>query len=204
MTAAAAALAVAAAGCGSSGGGVASAGGAGGSGPSTTSSPASSSPPPTAPPVTNPLSVKTFLHHPCNLLTKARAKALGATEPGEPDNVGDPHSSGPICHWDNTDALESFSAAIIPDDTNGLDNIYRGNQDPDHFAYFVPTTVKGYPGVFDDIIDSRDDGGCGLAFAVNDHLVLDSEYTGNRETNDPCGKVKKVAAGVIETIKGES
>jgi hypothetical protein len=36
---------------------------------------------------------------------------------------------------------------------------------------------------------------------VNDHLVLDASYTGNKATKDPCVKVKTVAANVITTIK---
>jgi hypothetical protein len=203
MAAVAAGLAVATGGCGSSGG-LAPAGNSGGSTTAATSSPALSSSAPTAPPVTNPLSVQKFLKHPCDLLTKSQAKALGATKPGKPDNVGDPQSSGPICNWDNTDAVTGFSVGIIPDDSNGLDDIYRANQDPEYNAYFNPTMIKGYPGVFESATDARDDGICAIAFAVNDHLVLDSEYTGNKHTADPCGKVKTVAAAVIITIKESS
>jgi hypothetical protein len=203
MAAVGAALAVATGGCGSSGG-LAPAGNSGGSTTAATSSPALSLSAPTAPPVTNPLSVQKFLKHPCDLLTKSQAKALGVTKPGKPDNVGDPQSSGPICYWHNTDTLTGFAVSIIPDDTNGLSDIYRGNQDPDYNAYFVPTAINGYPGVFESETDDRDDGACSIAFGVNDHLVLDAHYSGNKESKEPCGKVKKVAAAVITTIRESS
>jgi hypothetical protein len=196
-----AALLVIAAGCGSVGG-LANTGSAGDSHPNTASSPAPS--PPKAPPVTRPLSVTKFLTHPCDLLTKAQAKELGATKAGKPEGVKDPDSAGPICHWHNSEAVTGFSAAIIPGDKHGLDDIYRANQDPNYFAYFVPTTIHRYPGVFESATDYRDEGTCAIAFAVNDHLVLDAEYTGSRETTDPCAKVRKVASAVVTTIKENS
>jgi hypothetical protein len=134
-------LAAMTAGCGSSGR-LANPGDSGGSGSSATSSPPSPSAAPMAPPVANPLSVQKFLDHPCDLLTTSRAEALGATKLGEPSNARDPHGAGSTCNWHDSDAVATFSAGIVPGDRNGLDDIYRANQDPDYDAYFVPTTIK--------------------------------------------------------------
>jgi hypothetical protein len=199
MAAVRAAVAVASAGCGSAGG-QADAGGPAGAGPTTTPAPSS----PTAPPVTNPLSVGHFIDHPCGLLTTEQAKAIGATEPGESDHAGDTSGIGPGCNWHNEATVASFGVGIITGDENGLDDIYRANQDPDYFAYFEPTTVKGYPGVFTAEKGARAHGACGLVFDVTGHSLLDAEYYGSRETKQPCAKAKQIAAAVIETIKGGS
>jgi hypothetical protein len=203
MAAVGAAVAVATAACGSSSGGQTNAGGPSGGG-RTTSSRAPSSPAPKAPPVTDPLSVDHFVAHPCDLLTKSQAKTLGATEPGDAENVGGQKGVDPICHWHDSDTLAGFAAAIVTGDENGLDDIYRANQDPDYFAYFNPTTVKGYPGVFESAVDDRTNGKCAVAFAVNERRVLDAQYTGGKETKQPCHKAKQIAADVITTIKKSS
>jgi hypothetical protein len=198
-----AALAVGAAGCGSSGGGQANAGGVGGSAP-TTSAPMTSSSAPKAPPVTEPLSVEHFVEHPCDVLTSEQAEALGATGPGDPSNAGKRQSTGPACDWSNTQALTGFGASLLPKDKDGLTDIYRLNQKPGYFGYFKPTTIKGYPGVFDGPKGDRATGTCRLDFAVNDHIVLSALYQGSKETKQPCAKAKRIAADMITTIKESS
>jgi hypothetical protein len=198
-----AALAVATAGCGSAGR-LATAGNSEASTPTATSSSQASSPAAKAPPVTNPLSVQKFLKHPCDLLTKSRAKALGATKPGSPENVGDLKDAGPICHWHNRKTLAAFSISILTEHNRGLGEIYQANEDPGYYAFFNPTTIIGYPGVFVGMNDSRGQGTCALDFAVNNRVVLFAGHIDASDTRHPCGKVKKVAAAVITTIKESS
>jgi hypothetical protein len=151
--------------------------------------------------VTNPLSVTKFLTHPCDLLTKAQARKLGATKAGKPDKVSGHNGVDPICNWHNTEALVIFSTSIITGDQHGLNDIYRANREPGYFDFFNPTTVKGYPGVFVGANDNRMHGTCALDFAVNGHAVLRAGYIGNGDTKDPCAKVKEVASAVVTTIK---
>jgi hypothetical protein len=56
---------------------------------------------------------------------------------------------------------------VLTADKNGLSDLYRkAKRDPDYFGYFHPTTVSGYPAIFNGRKGQRSQGSCGIAFGV--------------------------------------
>ncbi|MDQ0378998.1 DUF3558 family protein [Amycolatopsis thermophila] len=154
-----------------------------------------------APAVPAPLDPGNLVDHPCASLTAEQSDQLGIGGQGTEQNVG----IGTIktCDWKFGANLEwkIQVAYAIPDTKNGIQNVYdqdaAGTFDG---GYFEPTSVDGYPGVFNGMADTRPQGRCDLSVGINDEMLLTVAVTGQAD-KDNCKATTNVAQRIISTIK---
>jgi hypothetical protein len=133
-----------------------------------------------------------FIANSCSTLTPAQLTALGLViKPAISDSTGcrwsDGLGNGPGIQW-------------VTSNTNGLADLYVKK---DTFAYWIPTTIAGYPAVYGDALaDQRADGSCVLNVGVNDHLYFFIGYSDQDRKAQACDLATQTAAYVIATIKG--
>ncbi|MGH3864323.1 DUF3558 domain-containing protein [Actinokineospora sp.] len=155
-----------------------------------------------APKVTKPLDASAFLTQPCALLTAEQLAALNVTKPGKPATSGGiAETVGPYCGWSDNreDPHRGYSAGIIIGNKNGLSDMYRSKK---QFAYFEPTTVDGYPGIFYDAADQRDRGSCNMAVAISDTVLIRvSERASDSVGRASCDGATKLAESVLANLK---
>jgi hypothetical protein len=143
--------------------------------------------------VAHPLDASKMLQDPCSALTAGDLTAFGFD-----DMRGKPHgtSNGKGCAWSSGD---SASVDWETSNTGGLSDLY---QQKSTAAYWIPTTVSGYPAVFADTIsDGRPQGDCLINVGINDHLYFFAGYIGGQGDNT-CPKAQQVAADVIKNLGG--
>lgn len=155
-----------------------------------------------APRVDDPLDASRFLTDPCAVLTRAQLTGFGVSKPGEPDtDSAIAVHSGPGCVWVAESEVNSvIGASFLSGNKNGLSDTYRGRDRFD--GYFEPTTVDGYPAVFNDIGDGRPQGDCNITVGISDTLTFRAAEHGGRDAQGACDRATQVAAAVIQTIKG--
>lgn len=177
----------------------ASAGDSGGLDTNAPTTGAESSVPGEAPRVTNPLDATSLVSQPCDALSSQDREQLGFTEGSmRPMNVTDSMA----CSWNLTDEnLNQVHLSVVTENPDGLDTVYR-NQSQN--AYFEPTSIAGYPGVYTGIVDSRDTGSCDLWIGVNDQVtlfVMASLEHGDAST-ESCTTASEVGEAVIANLGG--
>lgn len=159
-----------------------------------------------APTVSQPLDATRFLGNPCAALDKSQLSSFGITGAGRPDTTsGVAEASGPGCTWSNEQDYSAIAVGFITGNKHGLDDLYQAKvmQPPGYFGYFEPTTVDGYPAVFNDGTDGRSTGRCALAVGVNETMTLFTQQQGG-DGPKSCSVAKQVAAAVITTLKGDA
>lgn len=151
-----------------------------------------------APRVTTPLDGSAFAAAPCTSLTGAQLSDFGVNPPG--DLRGEDGVFPPGCGWHGDGA--SISVGWLTDNENGLSDTYRRRELD---AYFIETTVDGYPAVFTDGTDGRPSGRCGIVVGVSDTLTFYAvENGGQLEGDAACSRAKQVAAATLATVKAAS
>jgi hypothetical protein len=160
-------------------------------GTSTTESSGSAPTESEAPKVANPLDASAFLAAPCNTLTSAQLSDLAVKPPGRPQS-----EPGPGCGWFGD--TQSVGIGWLLDNKGGLSDTYRGRELE---AYFEPTVVEEYPGVFVDSIDSRGTGHCGIVVGVSDTLTFYATVDSRLDAEGACALAKQVAAAALATVK---
>lgn len=161
---------------------------------------------PSAPKVTNPIDTTKYQADPCGLLTAAQVAPYTVTTPG---SVVDGTSAlGPGCSWGNTNTGTTFIVQFITANKVGLTALYI-NKDIilKGGGYFEPTTVQGYPAVFNSQADQRKDGTCSLAIGIADSLdynVAVAMADFSPKYNDPCGMATQIADMAMTTLRGGS
>ncbi|CRK61190.1 hypothetical protein [Alloactinosynnema sp. L-07] len=159
-------------------------------------SPSKDDDPKSAPKVTKPLDAAGFIGKPCTLLASTQSTGLGLEAEGAQDQgVGDP-----FCSWSDKERRADYTVGFISPNRNGLSDTYRAMQKPGEAAYFEPTTVAGYPGVFVDGLDDRDRGHCKVIVGVRDELAF-HVFSQGGPGRAACDKVKDIAGEVITTLK---
>ena len=148
-----------------------------------------------APQVATPLDVSAFIAEPCSLLTTAQLRSLAVNPPGELTELdGAPDG----CNWHGADG--SFGIGWLKENEGGLSDTYR--RGPEMNAYFIETSVDGYPGVFADGTDGRPSGVCGIVVGVSDTLTFYAQVSnGKLDADQSCTYAKQVATAAIATIK---
>lgn len=148
-----------------------------------------------APRVKDPIDAAGFTKKPCGLLTADQTTALKLEKEGlEEQSAGDVY-----CSWSSADNRVDYTVGFLPDNKNGLADNYRANENGD-WAYFDPTTVSGYPAVWQDATDGRDRGYCTIVTGVRDDLTF-RVTVGGGAGRQGCDKVKEIAGQVIVTLK---
>jgi hypothetical protein len=149
-----------------------------------------------APPVARPLNATGIVQAPCSALTNDDVAGLNITYP---QNEAVHDTVGTQCTW----AGESGGVVSIgweTTNTHGLTDMYA--QRPT-FAYWQPTTVSGYPGVYGDAIgDGRPQGNCVLSVGVSNHLYFISEFTIPLNPTQSCPLATRAATDVIKNLSG--
>ncbi|MFC5286890.1 DUF3558 domain-containing protein [Actinokineospora guangxiensis] len=153
-----------------------------------------------APDVESPLDAAKQLDDPCTSLTSSQVSGLGLREPAIPGDKSSFDDLGPYCSWRDTANEVDFTVAYIVPNQNGLADLYRG-QETGQWAYWEPTTVNGYPGVFQAAADQRQRGQCTVSVGVNDELHF-SVTSRRGDPDKACDQVKDIASAVVDTLKG--
>lgn len=153
-----------------------------------------------APHVDEPLDASPFLDDPCSVLTSEQLAGFGVVEPGEATGGAVAEHAGPQCIWNATPEVDSnIDVGFVTADENGLADLYGVRE---REAYFIETTVQGYPAVFHDQDDYRDTGFCNISVGISDTLSFRTAEYGNRDAQESCDRAKEVADAVITTLKG--
>lgn len=152
-----------------------------------------------APQVKNPLDASKFIADPCLSLTQSQQQQFEGTKSG----MRSDSDNGVGCFWNfgaNGSAITSVS--FIPKVTDGLTHTYQQNAANffDH-GYFVPVDVDGYPAAYNELIDRRSGGQCGLTVGVSDQSIFAVLIQG-RPNTDGCKAAMNVAKAVLQTIRG--
>lgn len=152
-----------------------------------------------SPVIANPLDVSRFMADPCASITSTQASDLTISPQGKRVDI----QSGQACDWLYGPNLQWHAVVtyIVPDAKNGLQNLYNqkaaGWYDQ---GYFEPTTLDGYPAVYQDSTDYRTNGQCELSVGINEQVFFSVLNKGQNNT-DLCKGAAKVATAVVETIK---
>jgi hypothetical protein len=149
-----------------------------------------------APRVTEPLDASAFVTDPCRSLTEAQLSTFNVG-PGKPRSGDGPFPPG--CGWFGDDG--SISVAWLDENENGLADTYRRREVD---AYFIETTVDGYPAVFIDFVDERADGRCGIVVGVSDTTSFYAQVRDAPAGDAGCEKAKQVASATLTTVKAGS
>lgn len=154
-----------------------------------------------APSVPQPLDASRLLPRPCDALTESQLRTLDLGATGKPDvDSAVARYSGPSCTWRNDPEASRVAISFLTGNKNGLADIYRGHAQGDFPAYWIETTVDGYPGVFKDNEDERPAGHCVMNVGISDALAfLVDEH--DRLGDKSCDRAKQAAFLVIQTLK---
>ena len=145
-----------------------------------------------APHVEHPLNAAAFVADPCAVLAPDQL-SIFTVSPGEKD------PAAAICNWHSDADSSSIGVSWLDRNKNGLADLYRYR---DREAYFEETSVEGYPAVFSDTGDYRDDGDCVITVGVSDTLTFFAGESGLLDGDAACARARQVAAAVIVTVKG--
>jgi hypothetical protein len=158
-----------------------------------------------APKVSTPLSAGKYLPQPCTVLSAATLQTYKITKPGTPDVDSEvAKTAGPSCTWTSDDQpiSKTYNVGFLTGNKNGLSDTYRGGKKA-FPGYFEPTEVVGYPAVFNDLIDARNNGACNVTVGISDTLAFRAAVTFPTQAGaTSCDSAKQLAAAVIETLKG--
>jgi hypothetical protein len=152
-----------------------------------------------APEVQNPLDATKQLANPCASLTESQLGVLGLAGPAIPGDEASFEDLGPYCAWRDTSGSARFTIGYIVPNASGLADLYRG-QDDGQWAYWEPTTVNGYPGVWQSATDQRKRGHCTISVGISEELHFSVTSRGG-EPDTACDQVKDVASAVVDTLK---
>lgn len=139
-----------------------------------------------------------FLDRPCDLLTSTQLAGLGKFKTPESEKA----AAGSMCHWRAQDTLKGtrYDLTILADG-NTIETVSSSVKGS---PVVKDAKVSGYPAVSYDITDGK--GKCSTAVGTSaDHVIL-VQMIANSESSpefkDSCGSTEKVAAFVLENLKG--
>lgn len=154
-----------------------------------------------APAVNKPLNADSFLTQPCSALNSSQLETLGLPAQGVAETTtAIAKYAGPFCHWTNSETAQGLHLTFMTGNKNGLADYYRVHQSSERRAYWIETTVDGYPAVFQDITDNRKDGTCDLTVGISNTLTFRST-TQSRLGEKSCDQAKQAASLVITTLR---
>ena len=166
---------------------------------SSASKPGHSQAPRDLPEVIDPIDVTTWLQEPCSVLTNEQLAKLSISTEPEPKTS----ATGPTCEWgDVFDDGITIEGSFGTKSTSTIPGFFRNNE-LGKYSYFVPVTIRGYPGALFGIADDRDGGGCGIAIALRKkHMYAISLRLGEERPNysDPCSVLKGIAQMAVKSM----
>ncbi len=148
-----------------------------------------------APKVQKPLDPTAMVGSPCTSLTMANVRNIGI---GSAMAKTDKDTLGSGCTWaGESDGILNINWETI--NKRGLGDLYSNQSS---FAYWISTTLGGYPGVYaDPTSDERAAGDCLLNVGVNARLTFFIEYSDPLEPDLGCQTAATAAADVITNLK---
>jgi hypothetical protein len=146
------------------------------------------------------LDTSKFSGKPCEALTTAQLSTLGTFKTPEPGTS----ALGPSCDFRAQKVLEGVTYEIvIASSGNTLKSIIE-NLRSSNTPVVEETKVDGYAAVNSDQTNAK--GACATAVGTSGEdaisVQLITENKALPEYNDPCGQTEKVAALVIQNLKG--
>lgn len=145
------------------------------------------------------LDAKKFLNEPCSLITTAQKSAFGSKDSGKVNT----DQTGSYCFLSPSDGLKGASYSIGVTSQNNLAALYRNRG---NIPVFRPGTVAGYPSVTGNSNEGTVEGDCsayvGVARDVAAYVEVTPRDRNSADYKDPCPLAEKVAATVVNNIKG--
>jgi hypothetical protein len=148
-----------------------------------------------APRVASPLDADAFVAEPCSSLTDEQLTSFNVGE-GKPQGG---ENLPPGCGWFGDSG--AISVGWLAQNKNGLADTYRRKELD---AYFIETTVDGYPAVFADATDERSTGVCGIVVGVSDTMTFYAQVSDGPVGDAACDKAEQVASATLTTVKAGS
>ncbi|MGP4015716.1 DUF3558 domain-containing protein [Saccharopolyspora sp. 5N708] len=157
-----------------------------------------------SPSVREPLDMTKFQAVPCGLLLDEQIRAAG---------LNDPQVITPESECDRYDPVSQRSVTLgISNPTNGLSaetiaEMHENRKNvPQSYAYFVPSSVDGYPAIFASSIDRRGGGECEITVGVADDASFSVEFSVNGAASgggqvDACPEAQRIAGMVVRNLK---
>ncbi|HEX6344336.1 DUF3558 domain-containing protein [Umezawaea sp.] len=141
-----------------------------------------------------------FAAKPCDALTPAQLSTLGTFKAGEAGTS----ALGPSCDFRAQKVLEGVTyEVVIASSGNTIESIVE-NLKKNNTPVVKETKVSGYAAVNSDQTNAK--GSCATAVgtssedAISVQLITENEAL--PEYKDPCGQTEKVAALIIQNLKG--
>lgn len=154
-----------------------------------------------APRVATPLDTSRFEQSPCGLLTDDQLSEFGG-ETGKTDTS----ATEVGCGWRfGTQKDSSADAWFSPGATkSGLSDLYvLKEQGAWTDGYFEPTEVAGFPAVFAEGSDNRENGACVLSVGVRDDMYLNlATQAPPGKGRESCTAAENLAEAMIKTLGG--
>ncbi|MCS7482565.1 DUF3558 domain-containing protein [Umezawaea endophytica] len=146
------------------------------------------------------LDTSKFSGKPCEALTSAQLSTLGTFKTPEPGKS----ALGPSCDFRAQKVIEGVTyEVVIASSGNTLESIIEGLRSS-KTPVVEETKVAGYAAVNSDQTNAK--GACATAVGTSSKdaisVQLITENKALPEYNDPCGQTEKVAALVIQNLKG--
>lgn len=144
------------------------------------------------------LDLSKFAGDPCKLLKSDQLAQLGDFDPAKQRS----NSLGPGCTWDPKDVTKGASYEItLSTKGNNLESMMKNAKTE---PVFKETTVAGYPAFSSDGTNGK--GNCGTYVGTSDKeaivVQISLEDKTAPEYQDSCSATEKVAALVIQNLKG--
>ncbi|WP_019813697.1 DUF3558 domain-containing protein [Saccharomonospora saliphila] len=149
------------------------------------------------PPVSDPLDPEAWVSTPCQALTSEDRAELALAQGRTREKAA---TSAMSCVWAlSGDRTSLVDLSVMTENATGLNAVYEANRDAE---LLEETKTAGYPAVYADAIDQRDDGGCVLWVGVNDRdvLYIDVSLRYVPEAQDPCGYADRVGEAIVSNL----
>ncbi|PRY42698.1 uncharacterized protein DUF3558 [Umezawaea tangerina] len=144
------------------------------------------------------MSFAKFIDKPCDVLTSAQITTLGTFKEAKPST----DSTGPSCRWAATDPTKgiSYTVSLLTDGTT----IDKVTENVKTAPVYRKAEVSGLPAVSSDSTDGK--GTCATAVGASSKdtflVQISTLNESTPEYKDSCGATEKVAALVIQNLKG--
>lgn len=154
-----------------------------------------------APPIPQPeLDGKKYLQDPCALLTRSQLTQLGVAGSGKKIDDG---LGGFDCSFSPADEMKGVAYHAGVTTQNTIATLY-GNRS--NIPVFRPGTVAGYPSVTGNSTNSTVAGVCTTLVGIAKDMAVSVDAQpsdrNSADYKDPCPLAEKVAATVVNNIKG--
>jgi len=156
------------------------------------------------PSASKPLDMTRFQAVPCGLLLDEQVHETGLNDPQLTTPESECERYDPVSRRSLTLGVSSRYNALAAET---IAEMHKNRKNvPQSYAYFVPSSVDGYPAVFASSIDRRGIGECAITVGVADDASFSVEFSINGAASgggqvDACAEAQRIAAMVVSNLK---